>query len=195
MPLGPAHCVISTLCQCRPPSGLSKGARLGAPSSPFVQHRQSWRGNSHVGETRTYLRPQEPPGGGPHHARRVETYSLADGHGSSLPHVPGTWVPDTSKVGSHDPYQASPVPPVRWPSQPLEELRPWRHGACARALAPRCGDTRALSHVPHRARLETAPSHSLARSCTCMGPARPPPARCPALLGLGCACHRPSEIH
>ena len=87
MPLGPAHCVISTLCQCRPPSGPSKGARLGAPSSLFVQHRQSRRGDSHVRETRTYLSPQEPPGEGPHHARRVEAYSLADGRTPAFPLV------------------------------------------------------------------------------------------------------------
>ena len=194
MPLDPVHSDFSELCQCWPPSGPNRGARIGRAILTLRSPPPGRLGCSHVGEPNG-LEPQEPPEEGPHHARRVETYSLADGHGSSLPHGLGTGVPDASKVGSHDPYQASPVPPVRWPSQPLEELRPWRHGACARALAPRCGDTRALSHVPHRARLETAPSHSLARSCTCMGPARPPPARCPALLGLGCACHRPSEIH
>ena len=148
-----------------------------------------------MGENRTHSSPQEPPEEGPHHARRVETYSLADGHGSSLPHVPGTWVPDTSKVGSHDPYQASPRPAGVSRRSRSESSGTWRHGAFARALASRCGETRALSHVPHRARPETAPSHALARSCTCMEPARPPPARCPTLFEPGSACRRLAGIH
>ena len=136
MPLDPVHSDFSELCQCWPPRGPNRGARIGRAILTLRSPPPGRLGCSHVGELNG-LEPQEPPEEGPHHARRVETYSLADGHGSSLPHVPGTWVPDTSKVGSHDPYQASPVPPVRRPSQPLEELRPLApRRLCAGAGAP-----------------------------------------------------------
>ena len=65
-----------------------------------------------MGENRTYSSPQEPPEAGPHHARRVEAYSLADGRSPSPPSGPGTVMPGTGEVGSSDPYQASPVPPA-----------------------------------------------------------------------------------
>ena len=136
MPLDPVHSDFSELCQCWPPSGPNRGARIGRAILTLRSPPPGRLGCSRVGEPNE-LEPQEPPEEGPHHARRVETYSLADGHGSSLPHVPGTWVPDKSKVGSYDPYQASPVPPMRQPSQPLEELRPLApRRLCAGAGAP-----------------------------------------------------------
>ena len=133
MPLDPVRPVISELCQGRPPRGPNRGARIGRAILTLRSPPPGRLSCSQVGEP-IELEPQEPPEEGPLHARRVETYSLADGHGSSPCHAPGnralwasslqlTSVPDTNKVGSHDPYQASPVPPMRQPSQPLEELR------------------------------------------------------------------------
>ena len=193
MPLGPLHSDFANTAKVGRPEDRTKVRRLGTPSSPFARHH---RAGSVVDtqESRMKRSLRSFPRKGlitPAELRRTLSRTAA---APAFP-MPGTGVPDTSKGGSHDPYQASPVPPVRWPSQPLDEHRPWRHSACARALAPGCGDTRAFSHVPHRARPETAPSHSLARSYTCMGPARPPPARCPALVGLGCADRRHSDIH
>ena len=111
MPLGPVHCVFSDLCQCWPPSGPSKGARMGAPSSFLVHHRRSWRGDSH-GRDRTYSSPQEPPEEGPHHARRVETYSLADGRGPDFPLVLASSCLELERSGSTIPTRHPPVPPA-----------------------------------------------------------------------------------
>ena len=171
------------------------------------QRREDWARHPHsssitagagtvtrMGENRTYSSPQEPPEEGPHHARRVEAYSLADGRSPSLPFGPGTLMPGTGEVGGHDPYQASPRPAGVSRRSRSESSGTWRHGAFARALAPHCGETWALSHAPHRARPETAPSHAHARSYTCMEPARPPPARHAALSEPEGACRQLAEI-
>ena len=166
---------------------------MGAPSAFFVRYRRAGT-LTRMGESRTCSSPQELPEEGPRRARRAEAYSLADGHSSSLPHVPGTLMPGAGEVGSHDPYQASPRPAGVSRRSRSESSGTWRHGAFARAPVPHCGETWALSHAPRRARHETAPSRFHARPYTCMEPARPPPARCPAHSQPGCACRRLAEI-
>ena len=111
MPLGPVHSDFSELCQCWPPSGPNRGARIGLAILTLRSPPPGRLGCSHVGEPNG-LEPQEPPEEGPHHARRVETYSLADGRSPSLPHGPDTVMSGFEEVGGHDPYQASPVPPA-----------------------------------------------------------------------------------
>ena len=172
----------------------AKARGLGAPSAFFVRHRRAGT-LTRVGENRTCSSPQELPEEGPHHAHRAEAYSLADGRSSSLPPVPGTLMPGAGEVGSHDPYQASPRPAGVSRRSRSESSGAWRHSAFARAPVPHCGETWALSHAPHRARPETAPSRAHARSYTCMEPARPPPARHPAHCELGGACRHLAEIH
>ena len=163
MPLGPVHCVVSKLCQCRPPRGPSKGARMGAPSSLFVQHRRSWHCDSHGREPnaleslRSLLRKGLIT---PAELRRTLSRTAVV---RPSPLVLAHRCLDLEEGGTHDPYQASPRPAGVSRRSRSESSGTWRHGAFARALASRCGETRALSHVPHRAGPETAPSHALAR--------------------------------
>ena len=65
-----------------------------------------------MGENRTYSSPQEPPEEGPHHARRVETYSLADGRGPDFPLVLASSCLELERSGSTIPTRHPPVPPA-----------------------------------------------------------------------------------
>jgi len=118
----------------------------------------------------------------------------------------------TCSLGGWPPLQPSLNAPENWREEGREPRRPAErtalrsagvgHRSLARSTGP--GATAFLrgrwcltavklgpfSRVPYQARARTAPSHTPARSCTCMEPARPPLARPMAPRGPGGACHR-----
>ena len=89
------------------------------------QRREDWARHPHsssitagagtvtrMGENRTYSSPQEPPEEGPHHARRVEAYSLADGRSPAFPLFLAPRCLELERSGATIPTRHPPVPPA-----------------------------------------------------------------------------------
>ena len=117
MPSGPRLLPPPEIGLRRPLSGPSDGANGRAirtlRSMPCAPARRP------VQEThRSCASPQERPEEGPLHARRAEAYSLASGHGSSLPHAPDPACPLRARSGAMIPTRHPPSRRRR-PSQRL----------------------------------------------------------------------------